>query len=220
VWPSSEEVAARFRVSSPTVRDHARIGNWSAKREEFRRKLHEAAAAREADFIAKATELWRAESQKIWELNVAALDEAKFTYEFHKSGRAAELARASARAGRKPSGGDADSQEREPGPTGATPVQREPMSARDQKDIATAVKTAKENMLAMLVGAQAPGTVPQPTGAPAAGATPTAIDPRAAALIDDFVMFSAASNKNPGDAGGSAKAPKTPTPPGAASSGS
>lgn len=211
VWPSSEEVAARFRVSSPTVREHARTGGWSAKREEFRRRLHEAAAAREADFISKATELWRAESQKIWELNVAALDEAKFTYDFHKSGRAAELARSSPKGGRKPSGGDADSQEREQGPAttaAANPSQREPMSARDQKDLATAVKTAKENMLAMLVGAQAPGTVPQTTGAPAVGATPAAIDPRAAALIDDFVMFSAASNKNPGGAAPTPSAPK------------
>lgn len=200
VWPSSEELAARFKVSPSTVRDHARIGQWTAKREEFHRTLNDAAAKGTADFVAKATELWRAEAQKIWNLNVALLDEATFAMEYHRSGKAAAqaaLVRASTAGRRKPSGGDADSQGERPEPAADVTAEREPMPARDAKDYATTVKTARETMLAMLVGAQAPGTAPQSTGAQA-NTAPAAIDPRAAALIDDFVLFSAEKNKNPG----------------------
>lgn len=201
VWPSSEELAARFRVSSPTVRDHARLGGWTQKREEFRRKLAEAAEKSTADFVAKATTLWREEAQKIWDINVALLDEAKFATEFHKSGQAARLAVARASTSGKgrsrPSGGDADAQGDGPPPPEAQ-VEREPMPARDAKDYAVTVKTARETMLAMLVGAQQPGTVPVAGGQTAA---PAALDPRAAAVIDDFVLFSAERNKNPAPPG-------------------
>jgi len=206
-WPTAEQLATRFKVNRTTIHNQSRARGWVLRREEFQRKVaEELEAARAKHFIEKASDLWGPQAKAAWELNVRVLEEAKFALDFHKSGQAAQvaaLARASATRGRKPSGGDDDSQRPSGGAAAAPPdaAQREPVPARDLKDISSSIKTSTENLRALLVGTTPPGTTPTaPPGGPAP--VPLGGDPRVAAVMESFVLQAMRQNADPNKGGG------------------
>lgn len=208
VWPSCEDLAARFEMGRSTVIHRSHTDGWMARREEFRRLMRQRMDEAQASTIAKSADMWSPQAEKAWNLNVGLLDEVKFALDFHRSGRAAALRSKSVTQWKRPSGGDTaaqlgmDAASGEPGAEEADPSKREPVPPRDLKDLAATVKTAQENLRALLVGTTAPGTIPQSVGgagSPGAASPPglPVGDPRCAALVDAFVKHIGAGSRTP-----------------------
>lgn len=206
VWPSAEDIAARFEVDRVTVQNHARKDAWVQRRENYRNDLRGAAEKAATDFLGKASDLWGAHAQKVWAISSDAIDECRYAIDYHRSG-AASLAAASAegkgRRGRnRPGGGDSDAQGDGPedGPVDpAKPVvPRLPMPGREAKDIAAALKTHHELMRGLIFGQQPPATAPTSAGGGASGAVPSIVDdPRVSSVLTSFLTAATSANKTP-----------------------
>lgn len=206
VWPSAEDIAARFEVDRVTVQTHARAEEWVQRRENFRAEIRKAAETRAADFVHRAGDLWNEVAQKAWAISTSALDECRYAVEYHRSG-AASLAAASAagkggRGRNRPGGGDSDAQGdgEEGGPVDPSKpaAPRLPMPARDQKDLAAAVKTNLDNLRGLLFGQQPPATAPTSAGGGASGAVPSIVDDqRVSSVLTSFLTAATSANKTP-----------------------
>ncbi len=206
VWPSAEDIAARFEVDRVTVQSHARAEEWVQRRENFRADIRKAAETRAADFVHRAGDLWNEVAQKAWAVSTSALDECRYALEFHRSG-AATLAAASTAGGggrgrNRPGGGDSDAQgdggDGAPVDPSKPSAPRLPMPARDQKDIAAAMKTNLDNMRGLLFGQQPPATAPTSAGGGASGGIPSIVsDPRVSSVLTSFLTAATTANKAP-----------------------
>jgi hypothetical protein len=197
VWPSAEDIAARFLVDRTTIHNHCRKQGWVALREQFRRSLFDKAAERAKNFVGQASELWGEQAQKAWDISATTLDEARYALEYHRSGAASIAAASAKRSRNRPGGGDAEAQG---GEGDDVPMQqvlkREPMPMRDLKDHATAVKTTLETMRGLLFGQQPTATSPT-SAATTSAPSPVTDDPRVRAVTESFLRAAAAANKAP-----------------------
>lgn len=197
VWPSAEDIASRFLIDRTTIHNHCRKQGWVGAREAFRRSLSEEAAKRAANFVGQASTLWSEQAQKVWDISVTALDEARYALEYHRSGAAAIAAASAKRGKNRPGGGDADAQgDGAAGDPMQQVLKREPMPMRDIKDHATAVKTTLETMRGLIFGQQPTATTPTSAGTTSAP-SPVTTDPRVMAVTENFIRAAAAANKAP-----------------------
>lgn len=206
LFPTIEQLAARFQVDPASIHKHSRKGEWPGQREEFRRKLREEIDRKSADFIAKAGDLWSPQVEKAFAVAALGIEECRYALDFHRSGAAtlaaASTARAGARGRNRPGGGDSDAQGDGDGGAPADPSKpvtpRLPMPARDLKDTAAALKTNLDTLRGLIFGQQPPATAPTSTGTAAGGeAAPAPIDPRAAEVLVAFLGAAADRNKAP-----------------------
>lgn len=196
VWPSAEDIAARFEVDRTTIHNHCRKQGWVGAREAFRRSLHEAASKRAADFVGRASDLWGEQAQRAWDITTRSLDEARYALDYYQTGAAAIAEASAKRSKNRPGGGDADAQGDGDDVPMKQALKRAPMPMRDLKDHATAVKTTLETMRGLIFGQQPSATAPTSAGTTSAP-SPITTDPRVRAVTENFLRTAAASNKAP-----------------------